>query len=456
MKTAKKSKGFGLGAVVTALVFLFNPNFNIIDILPDFIGYIILCAALSRLSDMNEDISVARRKFSYMIAADVAKLACIFITFSSPSADERNTMLLLIAFAFAVIEAVLLIPAIRSLFGGIMNLGYKFDNTSVLGRKKSARKNYTEKIRSASIAFVAVKAAAYTLPEFAVLTTHTYDEGSRMVYIYDFIGLLRAFAFIVALIVGIVWLVCAAGYFNRLRKDEAFISALDAEYAENVAPRTGYFVRKDVRLASALFFVASLLFIDFRLEYFNVIPDVLGAAVLIGAAIILKKRIPDLVKYFVPFLAYAVLSLVATLVEYNFFTEYYYSAIIRNDEAYRAYCVMLASSMFDVLGFILAIIGMSYILKSFIKDHTGFFIPDATINAEDKIKKVHNELNKKMFVLYAGAFLCAASDIFYDFFADKLNFAGFVNFVCTLVFIGTVYYVTDAVGEEVDSKYILD
>ena len=63
--TQKKSIGFGL--LSFSLLFFANPNINIIDFLPDFIGYILLCFALSRLADMNESIGEAVSSFRKMI-----------------------------------------------------------------------------------------------------------------------------------------------------------------------------------------------------------------------------------------------------------------------------------------------------------------------------------------------------------------------------------------------------
>ena len=469
----KLKKDLGIAAIIASFIFLFNPNLNMIDPLPDFIGYIILCAALSFFGDLNAEIADARRFFSRALALDIAKIASIFIVFSSPSDDEQNTLILLVCFVSAVLELVFLIPAYRALFSGIMNLGYKYDNTSVLGKKErkvpsnkplsqqkiirdGMKKNYTEKMRSLCIAFVIFKAAMYTLPEFTVLSSHTYNESSHMVYIYDFVGLLRMLSIFACFIFGVIWLVRMAAYFTRIRRDEAFMGALVRVYDTNVLPRTGLFVRNIVRLVFLLIFIAALLCVDFRIDYFNVIPDTLAALLLMAAAIVAKKRISGFSKYFSAFAAYFVLSLVALLVEYHFFGEFFYSAIMRNDAAYSAYCTMLVCSVLDAAGFLLAAIGIYCMMIPVIGGYTGFSVPGASVNVEDKIKKVHSSLKKKTYIFIACAVLCAASDLFYDFGAISYTFAGIVNTLCTLIFAFSVYYVTGAIFEEVESKYMLE
>ena len=213
MKEQKKIFRFSLLAL--AFVFLFNPNLNIVDILPDFIGYALLCIFLSKLSDMNEDIAVATKGFLRAFFVDVAKLASIFLVFGNQNPQEQNTLLLLLSFVFAVLELLILFPAYKALFNGFITLGYKFPNTAVLGKvSANAKANHTERARLFTFIFLIVKTAMYTLPEFAVLSTHSYDEFAATLYIYDYVGLLRAFAIIVCLVVGIIWFVHIRAYFS--------------------------------------------------------------------------------------------------------------------------------------------------------------------------------------------------------------------------------------------------
>lgn len=453
----KLKKYMGLAPIALAFVFLFNPNINLVDILPDFIGYAILYACLSQLCDLNEDIALARSRFLRAFSIDLVKFFSVFFVFGTSQTDEQNTMLLLMSFSFAVIECASLIPAYISLFKGFIALGYRFENNSVLKMKNEyKRKNITEKIMSATVVFVILKAAAYTLPEFSVLSSHTYNESSHMLYLYDFVGLLRGFSIIAMLVIGAIWLCRIIKYFSIVKNDKIFMDALDKEYTEKILPRDSLFVRKTLKLVFIMFGAAAVLLIDFRIDYFNLIPDTAAALVLIAAAFAAKKRVPSFYKYFIPFVIYAVFSLVAQMIEYGFFSEYYYSAIIRNDEAFNAYITMMVASVFDALSFIVAVNAIIAVMAWVIKNHTGFFVPDVTLNVEDKIKKVQERLNKKLYLLYGGALLCIASDIFYDFGIKDFGFAGIVNTVCTVVFFICYYHVATEIYDEVESKYMLE
>lgn len=453
----KVKKYMGLAPIALAFVFLFNPNINLIDVLPDFVGYAILLACLSRLSDINEDIEQARIKFLRALIVDVVKFFSVFFVFGTSQTDEQNTMLLLLAFSFAVVECIVVIPAYVNLFKGFITLGYKFENNSVLKMKNQyKRKNITEKTLASTVGFVILKAAAYTLPEFSVLSSHTYDESSHMVYLYDFVGLLRGFSMVVMLVIGPIWLARIIRYFSKVKKDKVFMEALGREYSEKILPRESLFVRKTLKLVFFLFGVAAVLLIDFRIDYFNLIPDTAAALVLIAAAFAAKKRVPSFRKYFIPFVIYAVFSLAAQIIEHGFFSEYYYSSILKSDEAYSAYKVMIVSSVFDALSFIVAVNAIIAVMAWTIKNHTGFFVPDVTLNVEDKIKRSQERLNKRLYLIYGSSLLCVASDIFYDFGIKDFGFAGIVNTAFTVVFIVCYYTVANEIYDEVESKYMLE
>ena len=425
--------------------------------LPDVFGYAVIYAALSKLSALNESFELAQKGFFRAMCVDVAKLVAIVFIMASQNPNEKNTLLLLASFAFAVVELIILIPAFRNLFEGFMNLGYKYENNSVLSySKESSRKNRTEKIRSFTVFFLIVKAAMSTLPEFAVLSTQNYDNTSHTLDIYNFIGLLRFFAISCALVVGVIWLVRIVAYFRRVVNDSEFSGALLRDYELNVLPRKSLFVRKTVKLLSLLFCMAAIFCIDLRVGSFNVLFDTLAAITLIVSVFASRKHLGKMYKCLIPFVVYAVISVVALVFEFSFYGEYYYSAIWRDDKAYASYVIMLVFSVLDAAAFLFAVGGMASMLRKIVNEHTGFYVPNASINVEDKIKRVRGALNKRIYLLCAVAVLAAAGDLFYDFVSHSAKYALLLNTVTSVIFFVTVFFVTDAIGEEVESKYMLD
>ena len=86
-----------------AFLFLFNPNIAVIDPLPDFIGYILLCASLRRLADVHERLGEAYTAFKKMIFIDGGKLVAIIWIFGMSVPSEQSSSIMLWSFVFAVL-----------------------------------------------------------------------------------------------------------------------------------------------------------------------------------------------------------------------------------------------------------------------------------------------------------------------------------------------------------------
>ena len=96
------------------MIFLFNPHINIIDVLPEVIGYILILHGLSKISDLERNLLSAKDKFFKLAWLSAAKLACLLIT---PIFDE--TLYLIFTFCFGLLEVMWMIPAFVDMFHGI-------------------------------------------------------------------------------------------------------------------------------------------------------------------------------------------------------------------------------------------------------------------------------------------------------------------------------------------------
>lgn len=459
----KVKKNLGLGTIILSLFFLFNPNINLVDPLPDVIGYAILCRGLVYFADLNEYCGRALELFRRMMAVDAFKLLALFWVFGISSGDEQNTLLLLLSFVFAIAELFFLIPAYNNLFDGILHFGYMHNNNSIMKTKrKRSKRNITEKTKRFTILFVIIKTCMYVLPEFSVLTTQSYNEDFAVGVstMYDFIGFMRGMAFALTLVFGLIWIVKLVRYFGRIMADRELIDALADEYRANVLPKKTMFLQRHIKAMFFVLMIAAALCIDFRADNFNFLPDVLPAIFFIIFAFMARKYLRNFKKIIIPFSLYAFFAAVSAALESVFFERYYYGAIIRNENAYALYVVMLVFSVLEVVAFLYSIWKIIYVLKYIIDEHTGFCLPEAEgimrENALARIAKLHRELYRKLYLLGGAACVMATSDILYDFGARKLPFVGMINIICSLIFIGVVYSATSTVFEEVQSKYMLD
>jgi uncharacterized membrane protein len=108
----KVKKNLGIGMLITAAFFLFNPNVVIIDILPDFIGYIFLILGIYQLSDINYYFEESLKLFKRMLVVSLIQFFSIFLVMGILPTREISSALMLLAFTFGALELLLLIPGL--------------------------------------------------------------------------------------------------------------------------------------------------------------------------------------------------------------------------------------------------------------------------------------------------------------------------------------------------------
>ena len=448
---------FGFSAMAIASLFLFNPNMNIIDVIPDIIAYIIISVALIKISDLNEDIATAAKYFRYMILVELSKYAAIFWVFGLTHSREQNTGILLLSFVFAIVDSLILFTAFNKFFSGLISLGYLHTNTSVLGKVDKKGRSYTEKIKNFTVFFVIFKAVMALLPEFADLSRYEYDESSSVLYLFEFIGLMRAMSMIVVGAVGIIWVIRIIRYFNRVNKDAEFCSALEDKYISDVLPKTSVFIKRDISAAFGAFVVASVFLFDFRVNYINIIPDFIGAVFLIVGLVICRKRL-SLKKTAIWSVAvtYLMATLLSLIAEFYFFTKYYYGAIDRSEDAYNTYIIMCVCAAVATFVFLITVVMLISLFVNVIRNHTGFvYNKDDPSNAE-RLEAFHSELYIKLIFVAMGAILVAATDVFHTFWGEQFRFSGAIGGIANLIFIISIIKTTMDIFEEIETKYMLD
>lgn len=332
MEKIKNDKRISFTAIAVSFVFLFNPSISIIDFLPDFIGYIILTAALTNLADLNDTFWEAQKKFKFLIILDACKMFALIWSFALSNGAQRNSSILLWSFVFVVFDMIFLVPALLKLFSGMIELGLVYDSSFVIKERVSksgrAKKNPTASIRALTIMFIVFKNVVTLLPELTELTSSYYWEymiNPPAFDLYRYVGALRFLAIMLVLAFGIVWLVSIIRYFKKVNKDEKFIGALNVAYTERVLPKKGLFIMRRTNIAGYLFLAAIVLSLDFRFDGVNIIPDILIVPIVAVLLSILAKSV-EVCK---------VRKVLLCALSAVFFAAYYVSDIIFGREFYN-------------------------------------------------------------------------------------------------------------------------
>ena len=347
------------GLTILSLVFLFNPSFNLVDILPDFVAYFILAHVFDKASDCAPYFDEARRGFirlAYLCLAKIPALAIIVKVRSGNISD--NDIIALFCLIFATAEIILVIPAIRNIFSALTYLGERSDAKSLISSDSLV---CTDNLRTFTLAFSIFKCLLYFIPELTRLTRSVELEsgiyvktGSRY---YPWMVLVSV---VTGLIVGAVWLSRSVKLVKKIRNEGRFSEALASVAAESSFDE--YEKRRSVRALSRtflLFIIASVLLINVsfsNLYSIDLLPDFLFSSVFTVALYRMAKRakLPKNLRTGATVIGavYTAVSVVSYAVSFKFFTEYGYDMLYEGTRA-EAVALYKAYELIGIASFVL-------------------------------------------------------------------------------------------------------
>lgn len=463
----KKRMGFGL--IAAALLFLFNPDINVIDVLPDIFGYILLSVGLSHLSLLNEYIADARNKFNKMIFVSAAKLASIVFIFGMSNAANRPYSFLLFSFTFAVVEMIFLIPAYNNLFKGILAISDRHGGSVAYSEKKKRKKCYAERIQILTLFFIVFKAVNSAWPEFISLVNTEYTDNFVM-YMYDYIGAFRIIAFLPTLAVGIVWLVKSFRFYWQIGSESNFIENIKTVFVTDIFPKKGLFIKRALNAVLILLAVAAVFCVDFSLgsvgivgdsaAEINVIPDAVSACLILVSMILLKNYVTEVKrtkKFAIIFLA---LSITSSLLKLIFIVKFdYYTAINKVDAATNMFNVMCIVTLLENVAFVLTIVFLTKTLKEIIKKYTGYASYSNAVNSE-RVTTLQRELTGKLKYMIIFAVLGAITAVMYEvLLPEKHTLAQYmwaIDFVAQALFAAFTLRCLFAIKDEIENRFMLE
>lgn len=476
---------FPFGLICASVLFFFNPNAQLVDLLPDLFGYILLIAGLTYLADLNESIGEARDRFKKMLYVEVAKFIVFLMVFGGlVSLQERSNFVLLATLSFCVIDLLILIPAVRALFGGMMQLATKFGSDVIFAtkpkalpteprrfkdevekkafEKKAARIRYKndrlrcalEKLQTLTLIFVFVKPIMTLMPEFSALSSTEYNEG--LIDFYDFITLFRGFGVIFMLPLSLVWLYRVLKFLQALKGDKAFWDACLNHYNTEILPRTDLFIRRAVYTAMSVMGLGMIFSIDFYLEYYNVIPDILCAVFVIAGVLLLRKYITKTKPVIIAASLYGMITLVSSALTVWFNIAYYFNAIYKNAEAATVFYSACAATVLENILFLVMLGTLVSAMEQMIVRYSGFSVTSAhDAQSSERVRRVHSELKKTLYVFFGGGVACALTGVLYDFLKPQVPYIWMIDFAVTVVYIYLFYRSTWEIREQVEYKYML-
>ena len=145
-----------ISQLIIGLIFLINPNINIVDLLPDAVGIALIISAISKPALVYDCMYSTKLSFQKLLYVEIAKAAALILL---PISDD--TMVLTLTFAFLILELIFAPNAFYKLLDSIVYTGSLNNSSSVF-------KNLTD-TKVMCMVFVIARPILNVIPEFTAL-----------------------------------------------------------------------------------------------------------------------------------------------------------------------------------------------------------------------------------------------------------------------------------------------
>lgn len=257
------------GSALIGFLFLINPELITVDLLPDFVGFLLIARGLRRLSYLEERMMLARRYAFVLALSSVIKLLSSIIAVPTNIESTRLT----ISFCFLIVNLWLELLLVDNTMKGLQYLAVRNNGDLVL-------KNY-ELVKGFLTAFFIVKEAAHFLPQgIAAVFPHIDADPDLVDHYQTMISSFqtsRSILFVVGslclILFGIYTARILKAYRDRCRSDLIFCESLKQKYREKISENDNALTVIGIKKAFLLFFLASVFLFDIYFDGINILPN---------------------------------------------------------------------------------------------------------------------------------------------------------------------------------------
>ena len=381
----------GLGYLIAAAVFFFNPCVNIIDLLPDFFGVLLLIAGLIKWSDLCPGIADAVQGLQKLRWIMLLKMIFMLLV---PLVDD--TYVLIFTFGFAVIELIYILPAIGRIFDGFEYFGARFNGRSIYVNLKN--------VKTLTYMLFVGKNLFAVLPELCSLSSFEYSgyvtSGVQTDFAHYKYALLTV-GLIITAATGLMWLFTIIPYWKRIAADREFLERVSAQYDLEVGSNSGLAFRRTLSTVLALITAAPLFFLNIWFDGMNVIPSFVGGILLIAAMIGLSKYSKDMRPTKIVCFAFTLISL-ASFVVSTLFSGFF--ALEDIDRNFRAYDLYNASRVLSAIEYFMMLAAVFMVIKQMRKLILTYLGPESG-TTDRRLVDIYTKQQRELDRRYIAAFV---------------------------------------------------
>ena len=455
--------------IILSLVFLSNPNINLIDILPDCVAYILLALVIGDLAETIPYLAECKSAVVKLALITLIKIPAFSVMYSNMKFG--SDIVTLFTFSFTVVEFILICTAVKNLFLAMSYIGQRTDCESVRGKFKWSKKPILppEVLEKTTIAFFAIKGSLNVLPELLLLSKESFALRKQFRDAYPAVLVI---SILTALVIGAIWLSLVIKYVKNIKKTGDLSAAINSIEVYS-RPEISESDKIAKRLTDALnmLAVSSIFIFDITVQDFggnNILPHFIYGLVLFYSIFSLtsNKRYKLLLSVFAT--GFTVSATVNQSHSAQFFGMYQYIDLNYSKYAKAAYEPIKASAVCEMVFILALVIVSSIVLVRFIKEHTEVS-PDSPIYG-NSVKRAHARLIKHTLPLMlisaiinvlkcVNVFAMAkVSTIYSEVNPEGITVSSMpalstIIFLLSIVFVIYSFFIVSTLKEEVKFKY---
>ncbi len=445
--------------IIIGLFFLINPNIEVFDVLPDFVGLILIMKGISHLAATDEKAGLARKSLLICTYINAAKTLTLIL--QGVISEAEMTWMLIFTLCFGVGEAVLLFLAFTRLDASLNYTGMIYSSSAVY----EGSAGFT----GLTLTFIGVRTFMSVLPEFVYLFDIDYGDVGVVLINWDFVTLLLyAVNVITVLALGIVWFINSRRYWKMVGKQVEYLTAIEKKYQKEVGTNIPLLTYRAFKTEALLIGLAAIAMICVRLDGIDIVPDFIAGILLVAASIRLRKLYP---RHFEPTLIASGVFLALGAAEwwmwFDYCTDYYdtATAVISFSETmriffygsvkiYNEYMLRVGIDALKCVAGFTAIFMFTRCIKEIIREHTGAIAElrsEVTQRKSAKIQKQLRIMTVIFIVITAISFIFdpISALIYFDY-----SIFNFITIMLGIIYAIYAWVYVQKLTESIENKYM--
>ena len=456
----KKNKiVFSVLYMILGSIFLFNPDVMIIDVLPDFIGYLLILWGIRNLVDLNERFASARRLFFRCLMVGIFQIIGIWFLFSFLGDSDRPAMTLILTMLVVAGNSVFGILGFKAMFEGFYKVSAQAsDDSYMVSVRKNKKMNEVDRIKIWTYVLFIVRGVFAIMPELSSLSTDEYSTVSPM---FEHISAMRILSFIPPLIFGIIWLVKTIRFWRRAGKDQTMLPFIENKYLNEIAPNEGLAIHHAFKSSTVAFSAGAILFMPLFIDSTNFLPGFISALCFAIGIVYCRKFVTGRRLLIISLSLFGVLSVVSTIIQRWYFGMYAMedvSLFMKTEElASSGIWAVRILTLLEGGCAIFFLIRLFFTYTGIILNYTGLVLSEHDDVAYTTRKKEENRkaLIRKMIIPFSLGILTEILYVIFLFVFTKFKWFSIFPIVFGVVFGLTFFFMIGNILEAVERRYYI-